>query len=123
MHTLDGVSRRTDIRALLGFVRAGARWRFAAATASQVAALTDFHREFARLARVKDRPGMWQANRRFALQMQPVRVPTMSGVRAPEEAFAEIGAHLILDSRAREYLPKEVVSYFEEQVFAQFKPK
>jgi hypothetical protein len=30
---------------------------------------------------------------------------------------------LILDDRAREYLPKEVVSYFDQQVFAEFKPR
>ena len=116
MHALDEVSRYPMFRDLVGFVRAGTRWRFIAGTQSDVAAITEFNRQIVKLARLNDRAGMWRANRRFALSMKPVRLPTMSAVRGPGEAFAEIGAHLILEDRARQYLPKEVVAYFDRNV-------
>jgi phage terminase small subunit len=45
------------------------------------------------------------------------RVPTIQSTRAPGEPFAKIGAHLVLDPRARQSLAPEVVACFDRQVF------
>ena len=50
--------------------------------------------------------------------MRPVRIPSIQAARSPAEAFAEIGSHLILDPLARQYLPKELVDYFDRRVFS-----
>ena len=55
--------------------------------------------------------------RSLALRLQPVRVPSMRSVANPAEAFAEIGAHLVLDPSARTYLARPVVEYFDVSVF------
>jgi hypothetical protein len=45
----------------------------------------------------------------------------MMGLQSPEEAFADIGAHLIMDNQASTYLDVEVVNWFKEKVFSKLK--
>jgi len=40
----------------------------------------------------------------------------------PAEAFAEIGAHLMLDPKARAYLPAGAAAYFDREVFVPARP-
>jgi hypothetical protein len=58
----------------------------------------------------------WTRDRSFATSMQ-VPLPTIQSLVRPDEAFAGILAHLILDSRAITYLKPEVVEWFESNVF------
>ena len=65
---------------------------------------------------------MSSLNRSLALKLRPTRVPSIRATRNPAEAFAEIGAHLVLDPKARAYLPADIVAYFDRQVFAPTHP-
>jgi hypothetical protein len=58
-----------------------------------------------------------RVNRSLALKLRPTRVPSIRATRSPAEAFAEIGAHLVLDPKARTYLPADIVDYFDRHVF------
>ena len=61
-------------------------------------------------------------NRSLALKLRPTRVPSIRATRTPAEAFAEIGAHLVLDPKARTYLPADIVAYFDRQIFVAARP-
>ena len=115
-HAVDNLSRTDEFRKLAGFMRAGSAFTFAAGNEADVHALTEFAKYFNSLESPGDWERLWRANRSLALGMKPVRVPTMGSIRSPAEAFAEIGSHLILDPRARTYLPRETVAYFDERV-------
>jgi hypothetical protein len=116
-HAIDNQSLQTTFAELVGFVDAGGRWRFAIRSQAEAAALTQFDNELLRMEQSGDFKGEADLNRRLALAMRPVRFPTMLSTSGPAEAFAEIGAHLILDPNARDYLPRPVVDYFVEKVF------
>jgi hypothetical protein len=121
-HAVDNLSGTAGFRNLLGFT-AGSRFKFAATTEADVLALTEFGRQVRDAARhvegVESRRAserLRRANRALALGMDPVRGPTMQSFQSPAEAFAEIGSHLVLDPRARTYLPRETVAYFDKLV-------
>jgi hypothetical protein len=50
-------------------------------------------------------------------------LPTIQALASPEETFADILAHLILDPRVSTYLDARVVSWFEDQVFPVLREK
>jgi hypothetical protein len=114
-HAVDELSKEPEFAKLAGFRSAGATWRFAFSE-QDFALLTRF-REYVRTQRIVDLADEWRLSRRFALSMRPIRVPTARSTDNPAEAFASIGAHLILDPKARTYLPREVVGYFDTKVF------
>lgn len=122
IHAIDDLSGQPEFLTMLGFRRAGQRWRFAVNTESEIAALVRFDKELAILERAGDWPAQWRLNRDLALNMRPTRVPTMHSVRSPAEAFADIASHLILDPNARKYLPSQYASYFDSNVFASKSP-
>jgi hypothetical protein len=111
------VSESAEFAALIGFVSAGAKLRFAASTESEVLALTRYGDAITRVP-AGNRVELWRTSRSFALQMRPVRIPSMQSLQSPGEAFADIGSHLILDRRARRYLPKQIVAYFDKHVLS-----
>jgi hypothetical protein len=117
MHAVDDFSTQPEFSKVAGFVRAGARTRFSVDTADDVSTLNQYETELLRLEQARDFVGQWRMNRRLALRMRPIRVPTMQSTRNPAEAFAEIGSHLILDPAAPKYLPSQVVLYFDTNVF------
>lgn len=117
-HAIDRHSAGARFRELAGFVEAGSEVRFAIQSPSDAMAFADHDRRLAMMIAADDHKAMRAFNREAALGMRPVRIPSMQATRSPAEAFAEIGSHLILDPRARMYLPREVVSYFESVVFA-----
>lgn len=117
LHAVDDLSGSSEFLAVVGFTKGGTRWRFAVETAADASVLTQFSDQFAKLGRSGDWERIWRINRSLALQMRPVRVPTMGSIRSPAEAFAEIGSHLVLDGRARGYLLPAVVTFFEKHVF------
>jgi hypothetical protein len=63
-----------------------------------------------------------QRDRSFATSMK-VPLPTIQGLASPDETFADILAHLILDSRAATYLEPQVVRWFEANVFPALREK
>jgi hypothetical protein len=117
MHAIDDLSGDLEFVRIAGFTRAGDKWRFAIHTADDAAALTRYNDEFARLDVVGDFMAKWRLGRSTALNMRPIRVPTIHATARPTEAFAEIGAILVLDPNARKYLPRDLVVYFDRNVF------
>jgi hypothetical protein len=117
MHAIDDVSGEPGFLEVAGFIRRGDRWQFALDTAHEAAALTRFNQEFTRFEAAGDFVGGWRLGRAAALNMLPVRVPTIQATVRPAEAFAEIGAILVLDPNARTYLPRALVAYFDANVF------
>ena len=123
MHAVDEVSHRPEFLELVGFVRAGDKWTFRADTQSEITTLMTFDRELSQLERQGEWMGQWRLNRRLALSMRPIRVPSMQSIRGPAEAFAEIGSHLILDPTAKQYLPVSYTEFFERNVFKRSRPQ
>ena len=117
MHAIDDVSREPEFLRVAGFVRSGDRWRFAVKRADEAAVLIRFNQEFARFEAAGDFMSEWRLGRSTAMDMRPTRVPTIQATVRPTEAFAEIGACLILDPNARQYLPRDLVAYFDKNVF------
>jgi len=117
-HGIDVVSSRSEFPPLVGFLRYASGWKFGATTAGEAKILTDFDTRLKALGDPPEETAAMNLNR-LALQMRPIRVPTMESIRNPTEAFAEIGSHLVLDRRARTYLPASVSQYFDDRVFAE----
>ncbi len=117
MHALDDVSGQPEFLRAAGFVRSGERWHFAVKNADEAAVLIRFNEEFARFEATGDFVGEWRLGRSAAMDMRPARVPTIQATVRPTEAFAEIGAFLVLDPKARQYLPRDLVAYFDRIVF------
>jgi len=119
MHAIDNVSGEAEFLNVAGFVRAKDKWQFAIHSTDEAAALIRFNQDFARLEAAGDFKGEWRLGRATAMNMRPIRVPTIQATARPAEAFAEIGAILILDPGARKYLPHALVAYFDRAVFHQ----
>ena len=73
-------------------------------------------RESGRLTSAGEFGRAWDRRRAFAT---PLGLPTMRAFVRRDEAFAEIGAHIVLDWTASSYLKKSVADYFAERVFEQ----
>ena len=58
----------------------------------------------------------WRASRSFAIVMLRGRLPSMHALENYREAFAEIGAHLVLDDNARTQFEPRVIQYFNRSV-------
>jgi hypothetical protein len=114
-HVLDGGTGSLAAARLAGFSRSGTGWRFSILTAEDALVFNTLSVERAgagdRLVDVE------RVNRSLALKLRPTRVPSIRATRSPAEAFAEIGAHLVLDPKARTYLPADIVDYFDRHVF------
>jgi hypothetical protein len=127
MHAVDGLpgklSAEAEFLRVAGFTRTGSRVRFEVTTDAEVTALVRFDKDLARFERAGDYAAQWRLNRSLALSTRPIRVPTMQSIRGPAEAFAEIGSHLILDQKARQYLPHDLTTYFDAHVFIRQGPE
>jgi hypothetical protein len=60
----------------------------------------------------------WEASRLFAILMLRGRLPSVQALDSYREAFAEFGAHLILDPNARRRFEPRLIGYFERAVAA-----
>jgi hypothetical protein len=64
----------------------------------------------------------WEASRSFALLRLRGRLPSVQALDSYREAFAEFGAHLILDSNARRRFEPRLIRYFDGAVGATGRP-
>ena len=58
----------------------------------------------------------WHASRSFAIVRLRGRLPSLHALEGYREAFAEIGAHLVLDANARTQFEPRVIQYFERSI-------
>ena len=116
-HALDDGAGSLAMAGLAGFNRSGTGWHFTILTAEDALVFNSVSAVVER-AQAGDRSvDVSSLNRSLALKLRPRRVPSIRATRNPAEAFAEIGAHLVLDPKARAYLPADTVAYFDREVF------
>jgi hypothetical protein len=60
----------------------------------------------------------WQVSRAFGVLSLRGRLPSVQALDGYREAFAEFGAHLVLDPNARRRLEPRLIRYFEEALAA-----
>jgi hypothetical protein len=106
----------TDLVGLRPFPRRPGFWIPKGITAHEAAENTRARLRIDQLAKT-DEAAAIDASRTYARAFRLKSFPTQLAMRSPEEAFAEIGAHLLLDPTARHYLAPAVVTYFDERVF------
>lgn len=58
----------------------------------------------------------WYASRSFAIVRLRGRLPSLHALEGYREAFAEVGAHLVLDANARAQFEPRVIQYFTRSV-------
>ena len=58
----------------------------------------------------------WYASRSFAIVRLRGRLPSLHALEGYREAFAEIGAHLVLDAQSRSQFEPRVIQYLERSV-------
>jgi hypothetical protein len=58
----------------------------------------------------------WHASRSFAIVRLRGRLPSLHALEGYREAFAEVGAHLVLDPNARSQFEPRVIQYFTRSV-------
>jgi hypothetical protein len=58
----------------------------------------------------------WYASRSFAIVRLRGRLPSLHALEGYREAFAEVGAHLVLDPNARAQFEPRVIQYFTQSV-------
>ena len=58
----------------------------------------------------------WYASRSFAIVRLRGRLPSLHALEGYREAFAEIGAHLVLDANARSQFEPRVIRYVTQSV-------
>ena len=61
----------------------------------------------------------WYASRSFAIVRLRGRSPSLHALEGYREAFAEVGAHLVLDANARAQFEPRVIQYFTRAVSGQ----
>jgi hypothetical protein len=116
VHAFDDRERSADerFRSLAGWVWRGDRWKYT----NRVDVLR-YHEVFADTLMLYSRgrhSDAWQRDRLFATSMA-VPLPTIQSLVNPEESFADILAHLIVDPNASTYLNRDVIDWFEASVF------
>ena len=63
-----------------------------------------------------DYVGALEVNRRWATSFIKNPLPSMQAWTNLQEAFAEIGSHLLLEPASRQYLRQDVLDYFDQRV-------
>ena len=96
--------------------RRGVRLGMPAALQADVDAANDQRRELVDAGRHADD---WYASRSFAIVRLRGRLPSLHALEGYREAFAEIGAHLVLDANARAQFEPRVIRYFTQSVSGQ----
>jgi hypothetical protein len=89
--------------------RRGIRLGMPAALQAEVDAANEARRPLVDASRHADD---WYASRSFAIVRLRGRLPSLHALEGYREAFAEIGAHLVLDANARTQFEPRVIRYF-----------
>ena len=118
VHGMDqGVySESAEFSELVGFQRAPGGSPLAVRSAEEQREWARFRDEKIRLLLDGQYEAAWRVDRTYAITILKGRVPTLAAVQDPLEAFAEIGAHLVLDPNARTQIDSRVIDYFNDAV-------
>jgi hypothetical protein len=115
IHAFDDrkVSADTEFAALTGWSFRNGRWQYAhRINYSEYQGVVAETRTLYGLARYAD---AWERDRAFATRMT-FAFPTIQSLVNPGESFADILAHLLVDSTAATYLEPDVIAWFERRV-------
>jgi hypothetical protein len=116
IHAFDDRQHSTaaGFTAATGWLQQNGRWAY-----TNRVSVSDYNGIFAETLTLYARGrylDAWTRDRGFATTLA-VPLPRIQSLATPAEAFADILAHLILDSTARSYLKPSVVAWFESDVF------
>jgi hypothetical protein len=121
-HVLDQGKGSLALANLAGFSRSATGWHFSILSAEDALIFNSLRAAGERVRGGDQSIDVLRLERSLALKLRHTRVPSIRATRNPAEAFAEIGAHLVLDPTARAYLPADIVAYFDRQVFVRAPP-
>jgi hypothetical protein len=85
-------------------------------TAAQVAVADRVNAEREPLIAARQHEADWRASRSFAIVTLRGRLPSMRALEGYREAFAEFGAHLMLDPHASTQIEPRVIKYVDRAV-------
>jgi hypothetical protein len=85
-------------------------------TAAQVAVADRVNSEREPLIAARQHEADWRASRSFAIVTLRGRLPSMRALEGYREAFAEFGAHLVLDPHSPTQIEPRVIKYFDRAV-------
>lgn len=116
VHAFDDRRRSADaqFRSVTGWMSKNDRWHY-----SNPVDRVEYHQVFADTLTFYSQgrhSDAWQRDRAFATSMA-FPLPTIQSLVNPEESFADILAHLIVDPKASTYLKSEVIDWFAATVF------
>ena len=123
-HAIDDHGERfsmvnDEFASLLGLVHTDNGWRRINVTESEEQIQHDVANRITQLLTKNQYEDAWNAGRVYATRPD-IALPSMRALDSPAEAFAEIGAHLLLDPTVATYLKPQVIDYFRDRVFPTF---
>jgi hypothetical protein len=122
IHAFDDRQRsgEEDFTSLTGWVFKNNRWDY-----TNRVSISEYNSVVARTMTMYGRGeylDAWTADRSFATSLA-FPLPTIQSLATPGETFADVLAHLILDSEAAKYLRPDVVAWFRANVFPVLREK
>jgi hypothetical protein len=108
-----------EFASLIGLVYIDHGWRRINVTESEEHIQYDIANRIKQLLTQNQYEEAWNAGRVYATRPE-IALPSMRALDSPAEAFAEIGAHLLLDPTVATYLKPQVIDYFRDRVFPTF---
>jgi|KBSSwiStaDraftv2_1062776.scaffolds.fasta_scaffold18464_5 hypothetical protein len=123
-HAIDDQGERfsmvnDEFASLIGLVHIDHGWRRINVTESEEQIQYDVANRIKQLLTQNQYEDAWNAGRVYATRPE-IGLPSMRALDSPAEAFAEIGAHLLLDPTVATYLKPQVTDYFRNRVFPTF---
>jgi hypothetical protein len=123
-HAIDDHGQRfsmvnDEFASLVGLVYTDNRWKQINVTESEKQIQYDVANRLTQLLARNQYEEAWNTGRVYATRPE-IALPSMRALDSPAEAFAEIGAHLLLDPTVATYLKPQVIDYFRDRVFPAF---
>jgi len=123
-HAIDDHGQRfsmvnDEFASLIGLVHTDNGWRQINVTDSERQIQYGVANQIRQLLARNQYKEAWNTGRVYATRPE-IALPSMRALDSPSEAFAEIGAHLLLDPTVATYLKPEVTEYFRDRVFPAF---
>src|SRR5262245_5272007 len=123
-HAIDDQGQRfsmanDEFASLIGLIYIDNGWRRINATESEEQIQYDVANRIKQLLTKNQYEDAWNTGRVYATRPE-IALPSIRALDSPAEAFAEIGAHLLLDPAVATYLKPQVIDYFRDRVFPTF---
>ena len=123
-HAIDDHGERfsmvnDEFASLIGLVHTDNGWKRINVTESEEHIQHDLANRITQLLTKNQYEDAWNTGRVYATRPE-IALPSIRALDSPAEAFAEIGAHLLLDPTVATYVKPQVIDYFRDRVFPTF---